>query len=244
MRVVSLGTGMFDQRKSQAAAWWLVEFGNSDKFLFDLGTVSVGNLSTLEIPFDLVNKVLIGHLHSGHVGDFAAWPSMSWPGQSVSRCNGRIANSYSPATRFRTSGSSSTTGMRISASTKPSERSGRTLISRVWIAPTQLWFPPESTRHHRQPAGGSAQSNPAWPSQITSSMTQIRGRKSMTKAVPRTMSAYTCQRSPVLERDRRRNHRLRCGRSGVGLAGEVSLRHSTTERKTRGATAAAGRRNY
>lgn len=80
MRVISLGTGMPNQRKSQASACWLVELGNGDKFLFDLGTGSVGNLSTLEIPYDLVNKVFVGHLHSDHVGDFAAWHIGGWVG--------------------------------------------------------------------------------------------------------------------------------------------------------------------
>ena len=41
-----------------------MELGNGEKFLFDLGTGSVGNLSQLEIPSDLVNKVFVGHLHS------------------------------------------------------------------------------------------------------------------------------------------------------------------------------------
>ncbi len=80
MRVISLGTGMPNQRKSQASACWLVELGNGDKFLFDLGTGSVANLSVLEIPYDLVNKAFIGHLHSDHVGDFAAWFIGGWVG--------------------------------------------------------------------------------------------------------------------------------------------------------------------
>lgn len=80
MRVISLGTGMPNQRKSQASACWLVELGNGEKFLFDLGTGSVANLSVLEIPYDLVNKVFVGHLHSDHVGDFAAWFIGGWVG--------------------------------------------------------------------------------------------------------------------------------------------------------------------
>ena len=35
MRVVALGTGMPNARPKQAAAAWLVELGNGDKFLFD-----------------------------------------------------------------------------------------------------------------------------------------------------------------------------------------------------------------
>ena len=37
MRIISLGTGMPNQRKAQASACWLVELGNGEKFLFDLG---------------------------------------------------------------------------------------------------------------------------------------------------------------------------------------------------------------
>ena len=80
MRVISLGTGMPNQRKSQASASWLVELGNGDKFLFDLGTGSVANLSVLEIPYDYVNKAFVGHLHSDHAGDFAAWHIGGWVG--------------------------------------------------------------------------------------------------------------------------------------------------------------------
>ncbi len=37
MRIVALGTGMPIPRPKQAAACWLVELGNGDKFLFDIG---------------------------------------------------------------------------------------------------------------------------------------------------------------------------------------------------------------
>jgi len=80
MRVISLGTGMPNQRKSQASTSWLVELGNGDKFLFDIGTGSVANLSVLEIPYDLVNKAFVGHLHADHVGDFGAWHIGGWVG--------------------------------------------------------------------------------------------------------------------------------------------------------------------
>ncbi len=38
MRVVCLGSGMPNARPKQAAACWLVELGNGDKFLFDIGS--------------------------------------------------------------------------------------------------------------------------------------------------------------------------------------------------------------
>ena len=37
MRIVALGTGMPSARPKQAAACFLVELGNGDKFLFDIG---------------------------------------------------------------------------------------------------------------------------------------------------------------------------------------------------------------
>jgi len=42
MRVVALGTGMPSARPKQAAACFLVELGNGDKFLFDIGSGSHG----------------------------------------------------------------------------------------------------------------------------------------------------------------------------------------------------------
>ena len=38
MRITALGTGMPNQRPSQASAAWLIELGNGDTFFFDLGT--------------------------------------------------------------------------------------------------------------------------------------------------------------------------------------------------------------
>jgi len=40
MRVIACGTGMPTARESQAAACFLVELGNGDKFIFDSGTGS------------------------------------------------------------------------------------------------------------------------------------------------------------------------------------------------------------
>ncbi|MGI9533256.1 guanitoxin biosynthesis MBL fold metallo-hydrolase GntH [Lutimonas sp.] len=72
MRVVALGTGMPNARPKQAAASFLVELGNGDKFIFDAGTGSAERLSAQEIPYDLLDKVFIGHLHADHFGDLDA----------------------------------------------------------------------------------------------------------------------------------------------------------------------------
>ena len=72
MRVTACGTGMPNARPKQAAACWLVELGNGDKFLFDIGTGSAERISALKIPYNYLDKVFIGHLHSDHFGDLDA----------------------------------------------------------------------------------------------------------------------------------------------------------------------------
>jgi len=72
MRVIACGTGMPNQRPKQAAACWLVELGNGEKFLFDIGTGSSERISALNIPYDSLDKVFVGHLHSDHFGDMDA----------------------------------------------------------------------------------------------------------------------------------------------------------------------------
>ena len=47
MRIISLGTAMPFQRPAQAAPSFLVELGNGDKFLFDIGTGSAERLAAL-----------------------------------------------------------------------------------------------------------------------------------------------------------------------------------------------------
>jgi ribonuclease Z len=68
MRVIACGTGMPTTRGSQAAACFLVELGNGDKFLFDIGSGAAERISSLQIPYNYLNKVFIGHLHGDHFG--------------------------------------------------------------------------------------------------------------------------------------------------------------------------------
>ncbi|MEM7399425.1 MAG: hypothetical protein AAF354_10845, partial [Pseudomonadota bacterium] len=63
MRVIACGTGMPTTRAAQAAACFLVELGNGDKFLFDIGSGSAERISSLQIPYNYLDKVCIGHLH-------------------------------------------------------------------------------------------------------------------------------------------------------------------------------------
>ena len=84
MRVVACGTGMPNARPKQAAACWLVELGNGDKFIFDIGTASADRLSAMKIPYDYLDKVFIGHLHADHFGDLdALWVGECSPIVSV-----------------------------------------------------------------------------------------------------------------------------------------------------------------
>jgi len=71
MRVIACGTGMPTTRGAQAAACFLVELGNGDKFIFDIGSGSAERLSSLQIPYDFLDKIFIGHLHSDHFGSLA-----------------------------------------------------------------------------------------------------------------------------------------------------------------------------
>jgi ribonuclease Z len=80
MRVISCGTGMQLSRRGQASTCFLVELGNGDKFLFDVGTGSAANIGSLEIPYDYLDKLFLTHLHSDHFGDFGALYINGWGG--------------------------------------------------------------------------------------------------------------------------------------------------------------------
>jgi ribonuclease Z len=75
MRVISLGTGLpTPLTAKQKSAAWLVECGNGDKFIFDIGTGSAENLFGLQIDFLKLDKIFVSHLHTDHVGDAdAVW---------------------------------------------------------------------------------------------------------------------------------------------------------------------------
>jgi ribonuclease Z len=82
MRVVALGTGIPSPRPKQAAACWLVELGNGDKFLFDIGAGCHERIAAQKIPYDEIDKVFIGHLHVDHYGDL---PSFWLGGTTMNR---------------------------------------------------------------------------------------------------------------------------------------------------------------
>jgi len=79
MRVVACGTGQPSVRPKQAASCWLLELGNGDKFLFDVGSGSHERIAAQKIPYDYLDKVFLGHLHVDHFGDLASF----WLGGTV-----------------------------------------------------------------------------------------------------------------------------------------------------------------
>ena len=78
IRLIACGTGMPAARRDQAATCWLVELGNGDKFLFDIGTGSMANIAALMIPYDFLRKVFLTHLHTDHWGDLAGLWAGGW----------------------------------------------------------------------------------------------------------------------------------------------------------------------
>jgi len=80
MRLIACGTGMPAARRGQAAACWVLELGNGDKFIFDLGTGSMGNVMSLMIPANMLTKVFLSHLHTDHFGDLAGLWAGGWTG--------------------------------------------------------------------------------------------------------------------------------------------------------------------
>jgi ribonuclease Z len=73
MRVIACGTGMPMPRLKQAAACFLIELGNGEKLIFDMGTGSMERIYALGIPLDFIDKVFLTHLHMDHMGDLPAF---------------------------------------------------------------------------------------------------------------------------------------------------------------------------
>jgi ribonuclease Z len=78
IRLIACGTGLPAARRGQAATCWLVEVGNGDKFLFDIGSGSMVNVAALMIPYDFLDKVFLTHLHTDHWGDLTTLWAGGW----------------------------------------------------------------------------------------------------------------------------------------------------------------------
>ena len=69
IRVTACGTGMPAARHGQAATCFLLEFGNGEKLIFDIGTGSMENIAAYMIPMEFLDKIFLTHLHTDHMGD-------------------------------------------------------------------------------------------------------------------------------------------------------------------------------
>ena len=95
MRITALGTGMPNQTRAAVSISYLVELGNGDKFLFDVGAGMLANLFSLRPDFSKTDKVFASHLHVDHVGDFMSLHIGSW-----------LSGRYTPIHLYGPSGSS------------------------------------------------------------------------------------------------------------------------------------------
>ena len=57
IRITTLGSGTPDVRKDQVSSGFLIELGNEDKFIWDLGTGSYQNLLATATPASEITKV-------------------------------------------------------------------------------------------------------------------------------------------------------------------------------------------
>ncbi|MCK4838379.1 MAG: MBL fold metallo-hydrolase [Desulfobulbaceae bacterium] len=78
IRLIACGTGMLSARRSQAATCFLVELGDGQKFLFDIGSGSHANLTALMIPSDFLTKIFLTHLHTDHWADLVSLWAGGW----------------------------------------------------------------------------------------------------------------------------------------------------------------------
>jgi ribonuclease Z len=79
MRITAVGSGNPPLRRGQASTSWLVELGNGEKFIFDVGGGTVPALWSLRVPPAVLDKLFVTHLHLDHVGGtLALFDSMGW----------------------------------------------------------------------------------------------------------------------------------------------------------------------
>jgi ribonuclease Z len=80
MRITACGSGgPAPLRIAQAAACFLVQLGNGDTFIFDIGPGTVGNLFALGVHPSELDKVFVTHLHLDHIGSiFPLFDAMGW----------------------------------------------------------------------------------------------------------------------------------------------------------------------
>jgi len=69
IRLTFLGTGMPFPTRNQAASGILMEFGNGEIIMLDVGSGTVANFNSMKISPAHLTKFFITHLHTDHQGD-------------------------------------------------------------------------------------------------------------------------------------------------------------------------------
>ncbi len=69
IRLTFLGTGMPFPTRNQAASGILMEFGNGEILMLDVGSGTVANFNSMKISPAHLTKFFITHLHTDHQGD-------------------------------------------------------------------------------------------------------------------------------------------------------------------------------
>lgn len=59
-------------KKAQVASGFLIQVGNGDNFIFDLGSGAYINLLATGVPQSTLTRVFLSHLHSDHIADLAS----------------------------------------------------------------------------------------------------------------------------------------------------------------------------
>jgi ribonuclease Z len=80
MRITIMGSGTpAPIRAAQGTSCVLVQLGNGDTFIFDIGSGTVGNLFSMGIHPSELDKVFITHFHLDHIGGiFPLFDAMGW----------------------------------------------------------------------------------------------------------------------------------------------------------------------
>ena len=68
VRVIFMGSTYYPSQ-TQSGMSILMQLGNGENFVFDLGIGSLRNYNTMRIPFNTINHVFFTHLHMDHMSD-------------------------------------------------------------------------------------------------------------------------------------------------------------------------------
>jgi ribonuclease Z len=91
MRITALGTG-YPSRRGQGCAGFMVELGNDEVFIFDVGAGTNAAFNHMAVPYHKANKFFVTHYHIDHIADLIVY-------YDFGQTNGRLEpmNVYGPS---------------------------------------------------------------------------------------------------------------------------------------------------